>query len=91
MIKSFRNNGLQLFAETGNARRLPVQQRARVQEILNALDVAEHPADLNLPGYRWHSLAPGQPGRWSVRVNANYRITYAWDGGAVDVDLEDYH
>ncbi len=46
---------------------------------------------MNLPGYHFHGLQ-GTPQRWSVRVTANYRITFAWDApGAIDVDLEDYH
>ena len=29
---------------------------------------------------------------WSVRVTANYRITFGWSGeAAIDIDLEDYH
>lgn len=91
MIKSFRNKGLREFWETGSARRLAVRNADRVQAILVALNAAGRAADLNTPGLVWHSLSPGQPGRYSVRVTGNYRITYAWDAGAVDVDLEDYH
>jgi hypothetical protein len=30
--------------------------------------------------------------RWSVRVTANYRITFRWSGeDAIDIDFEDYH
>jgi proteic killer suppression protein len=91
MIKSIKSKGLRAFWETGSTRRLAVQNSERVAEILVALDDASKPSDMNIPGYVWHSLAPGQPGRYSVRANANYRITFAWDDGAVDVDLEDYH
>ena len=92
MIKSFRNRGLEVFFRTSNARRLPVQNTARVSLILRALDAATRPSDMNLPGWRWHSLAPGMPGRYSVFVTGNYRLTFAFDGAdAVDVDLEDYH
>lgn len=92
MIKSIKDKGLRRFWETGKAGKLAVQNTARVQQILAALDAAGRPADMNVPGYVFHSLAPGQPGRYSVRVTGNYRITFAWSGAdAVDVDLEDYH
>ena len=46
---------------------------------------------MNVAGYRFHSLH-GNPPRWSVRVTANYRITFGWSGeDAQDVDFEDYH
>lgn len=93
MIKSFRHRGLRQFFEDGSARRLPVQgQDARLRQILEALAGARRPGDMNLPGWRFHNLAPHQPSRYSVRVTANYRVTFAFEGQhAVDVDIEDYH
>lgn len=91
MIKTFRNKGLQLFWQEGSTRRLAVRQTDRITLILTALDAATKPADLDLPGLVWHPLKQHQPWRYSVKVTANYRITYAWDAGAVDIDLEDYH
>lgn len=92
MIKSFRNRGLRQFFETGNTRRLPVENAQRVRQILVALDDAKSPAAMNVPGFRWHNLAPRWPSRYSVVVSGNYRITFAWQGeDAVEVDIEDYH
>jgi proteic killer suppression protein len=92
MIKTFRNNGLQLFFETGNTRRLAAATQARrIRMILDALNAATKPGDMGLPGFRFHPLGDMAPGRYSVRVNGNYRITFAWNDGAIDVDLEDYH
>lgn len=92
MIKSYRNKGLALFAETGNAKRLAVPNTRRVAMILGALDAARQPSDMNLPGLRWHPLGKMGPGRYAVEASGNYRITFAWDGeDAVEVDLEDYH
>lgn len=98
MIKSFRNKGLQLFVETGNTRKLAVTNVRRITMILTALEAAAQPADMNLPGLRWHPLGRMAPGRYAVEASGNYRVTYAWDNGAddgvsgaVDVDLEDYH
>ena len=72
----------------------PVTGAAYVRKclrILQLLEVAEQPQDLNIAGFRFHALA-GNPQRWSVRVTGNYRITFGWSReNAVDVDLEDYH
>ncbi len=58
---------------------------------MDLLDVAMKPEDMNVFGFHFHRLA-GQPVRYSVRVTANWRITFEWDGtDAVRVDLEDYH
>lgn len=91
MIRDFRNKVLKQFWDTGDARRLPVENRERVRRQLLALDAAGRPEDMNLPGYRFHGLH-GKPKRWSVWVSGNYRLTFGWDGAdAVDVDIEDYH
>lgn len=92
MIKSFKSKGLRRFWERNDASRLSVQNPKRLRIILEALDAAKRPADMNLPGLQWHSLAPMAPSRYAVSASGNYRITFAWDGqDAVEVDLEDYH
>jgi toxin HigB-1 len=59
---------------------------------LGALNAAKLPSDMNLPGWRWHALKGAMAGRWSVTVNGNWRITYAFENGdAILVDYEDYH
>jgi len=90
-IRSFRSKALDAFFRTGNARRLSVQNSQRVRRILLAIADADHPDDLNLPGYFFHVLTGDQKGRYSVRVTGNSRITFGWDQGAVEVDLEDDH
>lgn len=91
MIRTFRNRALQTFAATGDGSRLPVQNHARVSRILQTLNAAAVPEDMNLPGYRFHGLR-GKPKRYSVDVNRNYRVTFGWeDGDAIDIDVEDTH
>ena len=92
MIKSFRNKPLQRFFETGKSKGLSVQDDQRVSRILRALEAATRPEDLDLPGYRFHSLIGRDKGRYSARVTGNWRVTFGWqDVDAVGVDLEDYH
>jgi proteic killer suppression protein len=59
--------------------------------ILHLLESATQPDQLNVAGYRLHALR-GKPQRWSMRVSANYRITFGWSGDcAEEIDFEDYH
>ncbi len=91
MVGSFRHKGLEEIYVTGRARRIGAEHIRRCVRILQLLEVAGQPADMNIAGFRFHGLQ-GKPKRWSVRVTANYRITFGWSGeNALDVDLEDYH
>lgn len=91
MIRNFRSKPLKHYFEGGDAAKLPVKQVARVRMILQALDVAETPDEMNIPGLRFHSLR-GKAKRYAVDASGNYRITFAFSGkDAVDVDIEDYH
>jgi toxin HigB-1 len=90
MIRSFAHKGLEELFTEGRTRRIGADFVARCAHLLAALNVAAAPEELNTPGYRFHGLR-GNPQRWSLRVNKNWRITFAWDDGPVAVDLEDYH
>ena len=60
--------------------------------MLDAIDVAEQVKELDLPGFRLHRLKGDKRNLWSVRVSANWRITFEFkDGDAYILDLEDYH
>ncbi|MDP8978974.1 MAG: type II toxin-antitoxin system RelE/ParE family toxin [Acidobacteriota bacterium] len=91
MIGGFRHKGLEEIYTTGQSRRISIEHVRKCIRILQALDVATQPENLNVSGYRFHSLH-GTPRRWSVRVTGNYRITFGWSGeNASDIDFEDYH
>jgi proteic killer suppression protein len=60
--------------------------------LLAALDTAQSIEDMNVPGFRLHELRGKNPGRWSVWVNGNWRLTFEYnDGHAYVLDYEDYH
>lgn len=93
MIRSFRSKPLKQFASSGNATKLPVSGSAvdRIEAQLTALDVATVASQMDVPGWFFHQLK-GKPVRFSVRVTANYRLTFAFEAPDADeVDLEDYH
>ncbi|MEQ1888173.1 MAG: type II toxin-antitoxin system RelE/ParE family toxin [Alphaproteobacteria bacterium] len=91
MIGSFRHKGLEEIWRTGKSHRIGADQVRKCIRILQMLELAVQPEDMNISGLRFHGLQ-GNPKRWSVRVSANYRITFGWPGdSAIDIDLEDYH
>jgi toxin HigB-1 len=91
MIGSFRHKGLEEIQLTGKTRRINAGHLRKCVRVLQLLDVAGEPEDLNMAGFHFHGLR-GNPKRWSVRVSGNYRITFGWAGeNALEVDFEDYH
>ncbi len=96
MIQSFADETTaDLFRErnTRAARRVPADIWRIVQRKLKALDVAVRLEDLRIPaGNRLEVLKSDQAGRYSVRVNDQYRVTFRWEQGhAHEVRVEDYH
>lgn len=60
------------------------------------LRMIEEAADLgdlrSPPGNLLEALRGDRAGRWSVRINRQWRVTFAWrNGDAHDVLIEDYH
>ena len=63
--------------------------RDKLDLIDGAMDLLK---DLSTPGLRLKKLMGDQEGRWSIRINEQYRITFRFDdGNAHDVLVEDYH
>jgi proteic killer suppression protein len=92
MIRDFRHKGLRRFFENDDARGLRAEHVQRIGRILDRLDAAVRPDDMNLPGWRFDPLKGDRAGRYSATVRGNWRITFAFDGeDAAVVDLEDYH
>jgi proteic killer suppression protein len=92
MIRTFKHRGLKRLYERGDRSGIGANMLDRVERILSVLDQAENLDDLDLPGYRLHSLVGDRRGIWSIRVTGNWRITFVFaDGDVFDVDLEDYH
>ncbi len=92
MIRRFKHKGLERFFRRGDYRGIPAPSGARIERILDRLDAAMRPDDMNLPGYRFHRLKGDRAGTYAVTVAGNWRITFAFEGeDATGVDLEDYH
>ena len=92
MIRSFRSKALRRYVEQGDASKLSVPNVRKVARILEQLDEATTPEEMNNPGSRFHGLKGRDKGRYAVDASGNWRVTFGWDGkDAIDVDLEDYH
>ena len=96
MIQSFSDETTaDLFRErnTRAARRIPRVLWRVVQRKLKLLDGAARVDDLTIPaGNRLERLKGQQAGRYSIRVNDQYRLTFRWENGhAYEVCVEDYH
>lgn len=96
MIRSFRDDTTaDLFRErnTRAARRIPPPLWRGVQRKLKLLDAAGRLDDLRIPaGNRLEALKGNFAGRYSIRVNDQYRLTFRWENGHADqVCVEDYH
>ena len=96
MIQSFADETTaDLFRDrnTKAARRIPKDLWRAVQRKLKMLDVAARVDDLESPpGNRLKALQGGLKGRYSIRVNDQYRATFRWENGhALEVAAEDYH
>jgi toxin HigB-1 len=92
MIKSIKHRGLRLLFEDGDRSRIRADLAAKALRFLDALDSANHPEDVALPGFRLHRLSGNLQGHWSATLSRNHRIVFRFeDGDAFDVDLVDYH
>lgn len=92
MIKSFKHKGLKNFYEFGSTAGIQAQHKEKIRMQLVALDTANVIEDLDLPGFRLHSLKGNLKGLWAIDVNKNWRITFEFKAGDVYiVNYEDYH
>jgi proteic killer suppression protein len=92
VIRTFKDKGLKELFERGRTNRINPQHKARCLRILDALEAAHLPQDMNIPGFYYHSLTNVNPATYSVRVTGNYRIIFEWDGqDAKNIDYVDYH
>jgi proteic killer suppression protein len=92
MIRTFRHKGLRRFFQSSDRRGIPPESADRIRRLLDRLEAANVPEDMDLPGYYYHPLKGDRKGTFSDRVTANLRLTFGFDAdGAMDVDLEDCH
>ncbi len=69
--------------------------RRQAEKTLDRLDAAVGLRDIaNIPGHRVEKLKGDRAGTYSIRINDQWRICFAWPDGAPGperVTIEDYH
>jgi proteic killer suppression protein len=92
VIKSFRHKGLDRFFHTKSKSGIQPSHAKKLAVHLGVLDQALEVEEMDLPGWRLHSLQGELAGHWAVSVNGNWRMTFRFeDHNAYVVDYQDYH
>jgi len=79
--------------DTREARKIPKSIWSVAERKLDLLNGAKALADLKIPpGNRLEKLSGRLKGKYSIRVNDQYRIVFAFENGtASEVEITDYH
>ena len=93
MIRSFADAETERIWNRDRSRKLPPDIQRPALRKLRQLNRIVSPHDLLIPpGNRFEELKGARKGTYSIRINAQWRITFRWeDGSAIDVRIEDYH
>jgi toxin HigB-1 len=94
MIRTFRHKALaELWSGKGSpARGIDPRMQGRIVRLLDRLEQAVRPQDMDFAGTRFHALKGYKPTRYTVHVNGPWCLTFEFeDGDAYGVDFEQYH
>jgi proteic killer suppression protein len=93
MIKSFRCREAQRLFEGRFSRRLPADIQRIAARKLEMLHAADQLDSLRIPpANRLERLKGDRSGQYSIRINDQWRLCFAWrDGHAYEVEIVDYH
>jgi proteic killer suppression protein len=93
MIQSFHGRDTERVFRREHVKGLSQEvQRAALRKLL-IINAAESLEDLRVPpGNRLEKLVGNRKGQYSIRVNDQWRICFAWSSGdAYEVEIADYH
>ena len=92
MIKTWKHKGLKRFFETGHKSGIMAAHEKRLKVVLQRLNGAIKPEDMNTPGMQFHKLIGNLAGFYSVSVSGNWRILFKFRGqDAEEINYVDYH
>ena len=91
-IKSFKCAETEALFGLRRVARFANIERTALRKLVQ-LDLAERREDLRSPpGNRLESLVGNRADQWSIRINDQFRICFAWtDANAEEVEIVDYH
>ena len=93
MIRNFADGETERIWSGLRSRKLPSDIQAVALRKLRLLNQARQVSDLRVPpGNRLEALKGDLSGRFSIRINDQWRICFVWtEGGPADVEIVDYH
>ena len=92
MIESWQHKGLEAFFLYGSTAAINCEHKKKIETILQQLNAATTPEEMNLPSFNYHKLHGKLKGFYSVTVRANWRIIFKFIGkNAILVNYLDYH
>lgn len=92
MIQPFRHAGLESSFLTGRKAGIQAAHAVKLRRHLTLLNTAKNANRMNVPGWDLHPLKGALENHWSVKVNANWRMTFTFENeNAILVDYQDYH
>ncbi len=93
MIKTFADKTTRDLFERYKVRKLPLEIQKTAYRKLLILDAAENLEDLKVPpGNRLEKLSGDLLGKYSIRINDQWRIVFNWsNNNAFEVEIIDYH
>jgi toxin HigB-1 len=93
MIVSYRDRRTEAFARGDRVAAFSGFSHA-AERALDRLEAAASLRDLMTPGLRLEKLKGGQAARFSIRINDQWRVCFAWPDGSPGpeaVEIVDYH
>ena len=93
MIRNFADREAEKIWGGTPSRRLPADIQSVARRKLRMLANASALDDLRIPpANRLEALKGNRKGRYSIRINKQWRICFSWiDDDACDVEIVDYH
>jgi len=93
MIKGFTDRETEQFYVRGKSKKIPSTIHRAALRKLDYLNAAHVLDDLRVPpGNILEALKGNLRGKYSIRINKQYRIVFSFeDGNAYDVEIIDYH
>jgi len=93
MIQSFRSRDTEQIWRGEVSRRFPPAIQHAARRKLRMLNSARQLDDLRVPpANRLEALKGDLKGRYSIRINDQWRICFRWsDAGPSEVEIVDYH
>ena len=93
MIRSFRDKSTEAVFNGVGPKGFPADLVKAARRKLRYLNAAGNLGDLRSPpGNRLEALAGDRKGRYSIRINDQFRVCFAWTPeGPAEVEIVDYH